>query len=136
MNYSKISNIASDMMPSEWNGKFEENKITENITFTDGSKMSLVFELESPLEKMFNKNVEIAFIEEDVDEYEDEENDEEIYVMVEENGKSFPIHKDVLDVYLQMMEVNNNNLTEESNVDGNDRWTKRYKGSFIRNKSE
>jgi len=118
MNYSKISNIASDMMPSEWNGKFEENKITENITFTDGSKMSLVFELESPLEKMFNKNVEIAFIEEDVDEYEDEEDDdEEIYVMVEENGKSFPIHKDVLDVYLQMMEVNNNNLTEESNVD-------------------
>jgi len=118
MNYSKISNIASDMMPSEWNGKFEENKITENITFTDGSKMSLVFELESPLEKMFNKNVEIAFIEEDVDEYEDEEeDDEEIYVMVEENGKSFPIHKDVLDVYIQMMEVNNNNLTEESNVD-------------------
>lgn len=104
MDFSKISSIASNMQPAEWNGKFEENTITENITFKDGSKMSLVIELENVSDKMFGsaQNIINGFID-DEEEYE-EEYDDEFYVMVEENGNSFPIHKDVLDVYMEMLE--------------------------------
>lgn len=104
MDFSKISSIASNMQPAEWNGKFEENKITENIIFKDGSKMSLVIELETVSDKMFGsaQNIINGFID-DEEEYE-EEYDDEFYVMVEENGNSFPIHKDVLDVYIELME--------------------------------
>ena len=104
MDFSKISSIASNMQPAEWNGKFEENTITENITFKDGSKMSLVIELENVSDKMFGsaQNVLNGFID-DEEEYE-EEYDDDFYVMVEEDGNSFPIHKDVLDVYMELME--------------------------------
>jgi len=105
MDFSKISSIASNMQPAEWNGKFEENTITENITFKDGSKMSLVIELETVSDKMFGsaQNIINGFID-DEEEYE-EEYDNEFYVMVEENGNSFAIHKDILDVYMEMIEA-------------------------------
>jgi len=105
MDFSKISSIASNMQPAEWNGKFEENTITENITFKDGSKMSLVIELETVSDKMFGsaQNIINGFID-DEEEYE-EEYDDDFYVMVEENGNSFAIHKDILDVYMEMIEA-------------------------------
>lgn len=103
MNFSKISTLTSGMFPAEWNGKYEDNVITEQITYGDGSKMTLIFEIEDSIESIMAQSSEDYYHEDSIEN--DEDIDDEVYVMVEENGKSFPIHKDVLDVYMELMEV-------------------------------
>lgn len=102
---SKIAKITNELLPSSWEGKVDENKVVETINYADGSTLSLTFEMEKSAAGEEQVHPFSLIHEVDDDEYyDDEEEDDDIYVMVGDEENGFPIHRDVLDVYIAMQE--------------------------------
>jgi len=106
MEYTKISQFTKFSVPIKWSGEFDGQKIQEKITYKDGTELEMFLELgdknqiQNNLERLYSEHIQI----EDVSEYEEDDEDDDCYVMVEENNKSFLVHKDILDVYLELIE--------------------------------
>ena len=110
MNNSKIFQFSKSVAPIKWTGGYDGVKIKEKIVYSDGSELEMLLTLSNnDIDSMENKLNDLFHLyEEDYEDIDKEDIDDEndsVYVIVEENGNSFPIHKDVLDIYMEMMET-------------------------------
>jgi hypothetical protein len=110
MNNSKIFQFSKSVAPIKWTGEYDGVKIKEKIVYSDGSELEMLLTLSNnDIDSMENKLNDLFHLyEEDYEDIDKEDIDDEndsVYVIVEENGNSFPIHKDVLDIYMEMMET-------------------------------
>lgn len=108
MNNSKIFQVSKSSVPLQWSGKFDGIKLEEKITYDDGSELEMILTLNNESSTIENKlNDVFHFVENNEDDFEDEEELEinDMYVMVEEDGNAFPIHKDILPDYMEMVSM-------------------------------
>ena len=107
MQKTKIEAITEKFIPIEWTGNFDGKKIIEKVEYQDGTILEMELKLSkarqaSPSET-FSGTIPQVLIEIE-DEYDEEEDDDEIYVMVGDEENPELVHKDILDVYVECME--------------------------------
>lgn len=101
MDYTKAAQFTKFSVPVKWSGEFDGTKMQEKITYRDGTELEINLCLSENSE--VTNNLENIYEQIQHHEYEDEEEIDECYVVVEENETSFLVHKDVLDVYMELM---------------------------------
>ena len=89
MDFTRISEVVHNQTPVEWHGTFEDGVIEETIYFENGATLDMRLEIGD---------------DEDLDEHEEEETDEPLYVVVGSEEHPQLVHRDVLDTYLEVME--------------------------------
>tara|TARA_Y100000813_G_scaffold164370_1_gene125388 strand:+ start:1226 stop:1564 length:339 start_codon:yes stop_codon:yes gene_type:complete len=104
---SKIKNMTKSSVPLKWEGEFDGSIMKESVTYQNGAVVEMQLSLsqvnDNDVMKMLDNEIEIEFLNEDDEDQED--GIDEMYVMVEENGKKFPIHKDILPDYMEMISM-------------------------------
>ena len=107
MQKTKIEAITEKFIPIEWTGNFDGKKIIEKVEYQDGTILEMELKLSkarqaSPSET-FSGTIPQVLIEIE-DEYDEEEDDDEIYVMVGDEENPELVHKDIVDVYIECMD--------------------------------
>ncbi len=112
MEKSKIAEMVKGYVPIEWNGRFDGKKVFEKVEYDDGTTL----EIELSLSKKRQENPSETFagtiprvlidieIEDDYDE--DEEEEEDLYVVCGDEKNPQLVHKDIMDLYLEVMDDN------------------------------
>ena len=107
MQKTKIEAITEKFIPIEWTGNFDGKKIIEKVEYQDGTILEMELKLSkarqaSPSET-FSGTIPQVLIEIE-DEYDEEDDEEEIYVMVGDEENPELVHKDIVDVYIECMD--------------------------------
>lgn len=110
MEKSKIAEITEKFIPIEWNGNFDGKKVIEKVEYQDGTILEMELKLSkarqaSPSETFSGTIPQVLIDVEIEDDYDDEDDeDEELYVLCGDKENPQLVHKDVMDLYLEVMD--------------------------------